>query len=186
MTALRLSAVERAPIYALLARLLIEEVDAPTWESLRTPDVAAFLEQGRPGFADWIAAPASDAALEDLAEEFASLFLVPNGVPLFASAWLEGDRERMAKDLSEFVQNAMTALERQPIVRPPWGRLPMDHLALWLDLIVSAADASPEFAEELVEQLMGPWVAQLGAALEKKARSPLYKAVGALLDALHR
>lgn len=184
-SSLALSAQERAPIYAWLARLLVREVDAETLTALRDPVVSGFFEAGTPGFTQWAALPPTRERLDTLAEEFARLFLVPGGVPLFASAWLDGDQKQLAGDLADFVDTALSALGRKTNPTEPWGRLPLDHLALWLDLIVAAASEKPEVAEHLVQQWMGPWVGDLGRALNQQASSPLYKGIGALLAALH-
>jgi TorA maturation chaperone TorD len=175
---------ERAPIYGLLTRLLVREVDAETWRALRDPVLVEFFEAAVPEFGRWISAEPEKERLDTLAEEFAKLFLVPGGVPLFASAWIEGDARKIADDLAGFVSAALETLGREPLRAEPWGRLPLDHLALWMDLIATASAESPELASHLEEELMGPWVIALGRALEQKATAPLYRGVGALLQAL--
>lgn len=185
-------AADRAPIYGFLARLLIREVDETTWRALRDPVLIDFLETAEPGFGDWIAEEPTAERLESLAEEYARLFLVPGGVPLFASAWLEGEPESVAASLSDFVSGVLDALGRETLVAEPWGRLPLDHLALWLDLVVAAAEqdeASAETgpsgdADHLEAQLLGPWVVRFGEALEASAESPLYRCAGKLLRAI--
>ena len=176
---------ERAPIYRLLARLLIREVDAATWLALREPAIVDFLEAASPEFGDWVAREPNAERLEELAEEFARLFLVPGGVPLFASAWMEGQSESIANELAPFVRDILDATGREPVSAAPWGRLPLDHLALWLDLVAGLAEESPELARHLDEQLMGFWIVSLGRSLEDQAASPLYRSVGALLQDLN-
>ena len=176
---------ERAPIYRLLSRLLIREVDAATWVALREPTIVDFLEVAAPDFGEWIAREPNADRLEELAEEFARLFLVPGGVPLFASAWIEGQPEIVANDLARFAHEILEATGREPVSAEPWGRLPLDHLALWLDLIAGLADESPELARHLDEQLTGAWIVALGRSLEGLAASPLYRSVGALLQDLN-
>jgi TorA maturation chaperone TorD len=176
---------ERAPIYRLVARLLIREVDAATWVALREPAIVDFLEAAAPDFGDWIAREPNAERLEELAEEFARLFLVPGGVPLFASAWIEGQSESVANGLAHFVSEILEATGRETVFAEPWGRLPLDHLALWLDLVAGLADESPELARHLDDQLMGPWIISLGRSLEEHAASPLYRSVGALLQDLN-
>lgn len=185
MSGSALSTAERAPIYGFLTRLLLYEIDAETWNKLRDPVIVAFFERAQPGFGEWIAQSPTPARLETEAEEFARLFLVPGGVPLFASAWLGGDSDRLASDLADFVHEVLETIGREPVHAEPWGRLPLDHLALWLDLIVATTQETPDLADHLEEQLMGPWVLALGEALEVQSRSPLYRATGALLKALN-
>lgn len=186
-----LSAKERAPIDRLIASLLVREVDRATWIRLREDPIPGFFSIEDPGFRDWIEREPTADRIEALAEEFARLFLLPDGVPPFASAWIEGDREPLAEALSTFIGETMEALGVEPIRVEPWGRLPLDHLALLLELVARAGEleGSEEGASSiqahLHRELLGPWVAAFGRSLEARATSPIYRGLGSVLVALH-
>ena len=187
---MRLTARERAPIDRLLSGLLAREIDAATWERLQAAPVTDFFERARPGFREWIEGPPTEPRLETLAEEFARLFLLPGEVPPYASVWLDEDREAAGRAITDLARSALAALGREPVVAEPWGRMPLDHAALLLDLVAAASlealetDADVDAAEPLRAALLDRWLRDFGAALEARAQSPLYAAVGATLVAL--
>lgn len=182
---------ERAPIDRLLAALIVREVDRATWIGLRADPVVAFFEIGDASFREWIQAEPTDERLEALAEEFARLFLLPGGVPPYATAWLDGDRDRRSEELSGCVQRAFDRLGHAPIEAEPWGRLPFDHLALVLELVATASESErtvesgASMGAALRRQLLEPWVDRFATALQARADSPLYRMVGAMLTALN-
>ncbi|WP_279244632.1 TorD/DmsD family molecular chaperone [Candidatus Litorirhabdus singularis] len=180
---------ERAPIYAWLARLLVCEIDAEAWRQLGTArDVLVQLE---PALADELAGQLTPSRCEDLAEEFARLFLLPNGVSPFASSWIAENQasESIRDEISMMVGQGLLALGHQAVHREPWGRLPQDHVAVLLDLVASAQlsnDATAnEIAGHLDQQLLGAWLLAFGSALAQSSREPLYRALGQLTVELH-
>ena len=182
-----LTSAERAPIDLLVSRLLLSELDAALIESLAREEIVAVLERADPEARASLSQPWTRAAEEDAREEYARLFLLPNGVPPFASAWIEGEREQLGAQLTTFVSRAMTALDRTTTDQQ--GNLPLDHLGLLLELAATASlshrELDRDMAEHLRKQALGPWVARFGAALRAKARLPLYRAAGTLLEQLH-
>lgn len=175
LTSPRLSGPERAPIDRLLSRILLREPDAELEELLQASGLVSRLDDS--------------LDLEAHAEEFARLFLLPGGVPPFASAWLEGERERLGAQFVGFVNEALAALGREAERAEPWGNLPRDHLALLLDLSANAAASDdPEdqaLGEHLCEQAIEPWVGAFARALVAQSRCPLYRLTGELLLQLH-
>lgn len=185
-----LSVAERAPIYAWLSGLLVEEIDEPGWQALGREPILGFLCRTEPAFLDWSAAPFSEALRSTLAEEYARLFLLPRGASLLTSSWLDGDREQRAASIATMVERGLEVLGREPLLREPWGRLPLDHLALVFDLIsVSVASGEPrqiEVAGHFDAELLGPWLVDFGERVHALAETPLYRAIGTIIAGLHR
>ena len=97
----------RSALYALFAELLSREVDSDTLQvlrSLREP-IAAI----DPGLGDWIdRADARD--LEESRVEFARLFVLPGGVPPYASAWIPKDAPIDGSGVAMQTRRTMEAL----------------------------------------------------------------------------
>ncbi len=174
----------RAALYRLCADLLTHELDEPRLRDLR--DVAALLVRLEPELQDWLAG-ADEAALEAVRVEFSRLFLLPRGVFPFASAWLEGDCEAQATQIATLVHRAMAALELEQT--EVVGALSLDHLGLLYAVVGAALDSgATERARigELVErEALGAWVLAFADALTKRARAPIYRALGRLIREIH-
>ena len=182
-----LSDRERAPIDLLISRILLVELDLELVKVLKSPAVTNVLEAVEPGVSAELQEP-WDAVRDDFArEEYARLFLLPKGVPPFASAWIEGEREQLGSQLTTFVSRLMTVLDRA--VEPQHGNLPLDHLGLLLELAGTAAlDGRPshqQAAAHLRAEALGPWVGAFGRTLQRQARLAVYRAVGGLLAQLY-
>ncbi len=172
---------ELAPLYELLARLLTAEVDAALLSSLKAPEASALFERLAPGFL------AEEPDLDDLAGEFAALFLIPGGAPPFASAWApEGSPEELPERIATFVHKAMEVLSVEQSGAA--GRLSLDHAGLLCALVARglAGDADQqELARHVREEALAPWAPRFGEALVARASSKVYEATGALLVTLH-
>lgn len=175
--------LERAALYRLFARLLTAAPDAALLDALGAPAAAAVLERAAPGFSAWLGALGSDGQAA-LGTEFARLFLLPRGAAPYASAWIEGDRERLAGQLAAFTHRLMAALDMQQTGSQ--GNLSQDHLGL-LFAVTAEALSRPEaaaLAAHAEGQLLGPWVRAFADALYQRAESPLYRALGRLIPAV--
>jgi len=179
---------ERAPFYALVSRLLLEEVHRETFERLREEPVRSLLIAADSGCEGWLDQDWDESRELRLREEYARLFLMSSGVPPFVSAWLEGDREKLGAELHAFVTGCLRALAREPRVVEPWGRLPLDHLGLLLELVNLAVEEDTEMtleiAQKMEKELLGDWVVVFSRTLVQKAQEPLYVALGRLLEDL--
>lgn len=190
-----LSLAERAPIYAWLAIRFSREIDAVAWAELRSEPLRSILVQLEPALAQPLSLPLSMETEEMLAEEFARLFLLPNGVSPLATPWVASMSGRepslVRDDLTAIVRNGFEALGRKPSGAEPGGRLPLDHVALLFDLVaVSAVQGSMDssdlaIAHHLDRELMNEWLVPFGESLTSKARHPLYGALGQLIADLH-
>lgn len=190
-----LSLAERAPIYAWLATQFTREIDAVAWAELRSEPLRSILVRLEPTLTQPLSLPLSTETKENLAEEFARLFLLPNGVSPLAAPWIASasgrDPSQVRDDLTTIVGNGFEALGRKPSGSEPGGRLPLDHVALLFDLIaVSAAQGAMDssdlaIAHHLDRELMNEWLVSFGETLASKARHPLYRAIGQLVADLH-
>ncbi|MCR9092820.1 MAG: hypothetical protein NXI30_01260 [bacterium] len=190
-----LSLAERAPLYDFAAGLLVREVDEATWAAIGSEPLRTLLDKARPGLAAWSEAPFDEAMREALAEEFARLFLVPGLVPPFGSRWLvrtigdDATREKTRGEIASLVALACEGLGLEATYDGPGGRLPPDHAAR-LFAIAAEAARRPGAGDDPVlarfdETLLGPGWADMGDALTRHARAPLYAALGVLLRDLH-
>ena len=187
---------QRAPIYRWIAQLLIAEVDAAGWRGLREEPVRSTLARLVPALDRALTVDFTTEVRDAHAEEYARLFLLPNGVSPFASSWieLEGLPERSRDELAVLVERGFESLGRVPNDVGAWGRVPRDHVALILDLVSQAASRAAqsqrtedrEIAEHLDAQLVGAWIGRFARALGDGSRLPLYRALGRLLDQLNR
>jgi TorA maturation chaperone TorD len=173
----RLSGAERVPFDRLLSRVLLREPDAELEELLCASGLMSRLDEE--GALD----------LEAYAEEYTRLFLLPEGAPPFASAWLEGERERLGAQFVSFVNETLAALGRETDHAAPWGNLPRDHLGLLLDLSANAfaSDDAEDHAlgEHFCQEAIQPWVGSFARALRDQSRLPLYRLAAELLLQLH-
>jgi len=190
--------IDRAPIYAWLARLLVREIDVETWNGLRSEPVRSLLTRLEPSLGAPLELALSPHREGELSEEFTRLFLLPGGVPPFASVWLESREqdEAAGKNSGESIRRKITLLAergfktlgREPVRAEPWGQLPLDHVALLFDLVSHGA-ASPtpgdfEIALRLDRALLEDWLAPFGVALHERAREPIYRALGQIISSM--
>lgn len=173
---------ELAPLYELLARLLTSEVDSALLSAMREPGAAALLERLAPGFLE------EEPDLDELAGEFAALFLIPGGAPPFASAWApEGAPDELPERIATFIHRAMEALDVEQSGAA--GRLSLDHAGLLCALVargLGGDEYEQSLAQHVRDEALAPWAPSFGAALAAKATSRVYRATGALLVTLHR
>ncbi len=182
---------ELAPVFALLARLILREVDEALLKVLRQADILEVLDKAEPGCAAYLSGPAwepeTSTFFEALDVDFTGLFIVPQGVQPQASAWLPGERELVGGHVASLVNQAVAALELQP-VDPALSQLPADHLALLLSITAQTLGSDDPKAQEmgrgLFEQTLAPWLPDIGARIQARADTPLYRAVGVLLTQL--
>lgn len=186
-----LTLAERGPLYALASRLLVAEVDAVLWSELAMPPLSSLLAQMDDALGTAFADDFTAEREEELAVEFARLFLLPGGVAPYASEWLAQEDQRAAsrEEIMMLVREVLTALEIEPNPEGPGGRLPLDHVGLLFEVAARAAsetdEATQTIAGPLEEQLFGRAWQGFGRALEREAREPLYRALGRLIADIH-
>jgi TorA maturation chaperone TorD len=162
----------RAHLYALLARLLLDELDQPLARYLR----------GLPGLAEHIPPEAQLAAwLADLRVEHHRLFML-NVYPY----------ESIFRDHELMLNTAVT--QRVAALYAACGRAPAarvraaapDHLGVELALMGELAACAPHtpadqaWMVELLHQHLAAWLPACAEALAHGARAPLYRALAGI------
>lgn len=178
----------QAGICDLLARLLLDEPDAELAELVGTEAVSGILEACEPGTISWLRGFNSGSrAFNDAREDYVALFRSPGSVSPRAGSWLSRDGDASGSAAAA-VRSALARLALAPANVGPWGQLPADHVAL---LLAAAAHGlrsprrdSRDAADELLIEFFDPYAARLGRDLHAHARTPLYRATGALIGEL--
>ena len=176
----------KASLATLVAHLLLHEVDGPTLEVLRQEGVLEVLEKLEPGCRDYLAGREwGPADFDSAAAEYCRLFILPRGVPPYASAWLGGDPLVAGPRVAARAAEVRRALG----LEGAGGNPPDDHLGVLLTFLARAWQAGPAgepVARVLTGELLLPWTPAFSEALEREADGPLYRALGSLLGQLSR
>ncbi|TFH23792.1 MAG: hypothetical protein E4H03_05325 [Myxococcales bacterium] len=175
-----------APLYALLARISLLELDRELLGLLREPGLIEVLDKVEPGCRADVMREWSDRDLEAAAEEYCALFLLPDGAVPRASAWIPGEQEMVGSGVDELVDRVLEALGVTP--DGVLARVPRDHLGFLLHLAAVALDdddaAARSVARGLIDQALAPWVGRWTDAVLARAEQPVYRAHARLLAAL--
>ena len=179
----------QAAVHSLLARILLTEMDRDALVALSNPDVLEILERVRPGCAAFVRDTEwTPAALDALAADYCTLFILPKGVAPYAASWLDGDPAVLRGQLTDRINEVLDALR----VRPGefgMGNVPADHVGVLLALHALALEQGGEGLASRSHALLAPWVARFGERLAEHAAgidAPLYEAAGRLLHGLTR
>ncbi len=182
-------AESRNRVYLLLSRLLMKEV---------TPDLLAILKSemmaealGELGFdiKFYLNNQESQKLLDDLAEEYAALFIVPGGISPHESVCLQGMlNQKPAWEAEEFYRRCGL------VIRDEYHLMP-DHLAMELEFMGYLAGREVEARAKQDEKEIAKWLGLQGdffqnhldnwafsflKDLRKYAFHPFYKGLGSL------
>jgi TorA maturation chaperone TorD len=174
-----------AAIHALLSRIFLREADVALLQELARPAIADVLDALEPGFSDFVRQTDwSERALEDLAAEYAGLFLLPGGVTPYAAGWQEGEEGTIRATL----QGEISALYDALHVRPAdfgSGNIPADHIGMLLALrTVALQTGGPGARAARVMALYETWAPHFATGILEKAGTPLYRGAARLLHEL--
>ncbi|MEW5768558.1 MAG: molecular chaperone TorD family protein [bacterium] len=175
-------------VYKLLSRIFIGEVDAPFLRQVRTEGFCESLKSAGIDFGDEFLSRNEEELLEDLAVEYARLFIVPGiSLPPYESVYAEGMLSgESAQQVGNFYRKCgMEVVEA--------SFLP-DHVGLELELMSylkqKEADALKngnqdtsrwmELQKEFMADHLGKWVPQFFTMVEKGTESPFYKEMAKL------
>ena len=161
-----------AALYALLSRLLASEIDLDFHALLSSPEIREILEKVEPSCLD----PFDQ---EMAASEYCRLFVLPNGVPPVASAWLPRSEPNHSVAIVGLVHRLQSALDLSlPTELPP------DHAGTLLAIMSWLLDNQPDTAIDFQRSALAPWLGHFAGALQKEAKLPIYRATGAILASL--
>jgi TorA maturation chaperone TorD len=175
-------------VHLLLANLFLREADEGLLTQLAQPEIADVLDLLEPGAAAYLQETRwNAAALDELAAEYARLFLLPKGVSPYAVAWIGGEEGATRARLGEEIGVLHEALR----VRPTdfgVGNVPADHIGMLLALSAVALQTESTPTEgglaARVRTLLRPWASQFSAALVEGTENPLYRSAARLLEAV--
>jgi len=175
-------------IYKLLSRAFIREVDAQFLRQLRTADFYESLKSAGVDFGDEFLKQNEDSLLEDLAVEYARLFIVPGGgVSPYESVYLEqrvyGEAAGQVKEF--YHQCGLTVVSE--------SMMP-DHIGLELELMghlkCNEAEAIKndnlgnskwvDLFQQFTTDERNKWMTQFFTDVEKVAEHAFYKGMAML------
>ena len=179
---------DASALHLLLANLFLREADADLLAQLAKPDIADVLELLEPGSRAWLQDTTWDEpALDELASEYARLFLLPGGVSPYAVAWMDGEEGNIRARLGDEIGSVMEALRVRP-AEMGLGNVPSDHIGMLLALTAVALQTEEAPAGGglvgRIHDLMRAWAPAFADGLHEKADTPLYRAAARLLQQL--
>ena len=161
-------------VYKLLSRVFIREVDAPFLRQLRTGCFCESLKGVGIDFGDEFQHQNEEALLEELAVEYARLFIVPGkAIPPYESVWCE---ERFMGNSTQAVKD----FYRRCGIKISDETLMPDHIGLELELMGYLIENKNELAGEFMKEHLGKWAPQFFSLIEKEASHPFYKEMAKL------
>lgn len=175
-------------VYKLLSKIFIREVDARFLRQLRTECFCESLRSAGIDFGGEFLSRNEEELLEDLAVEYARLFIVP-GISLspYESVYAEGMLcGESAQQVSNFYRKCGLKIEDETLMT--------DHIGLELELMSylkqKEAEAMKngnqdtsrwiELQKEFVSEHLGKWAPRFFAMAEEGTECPFYKEMARL------
>lgn len=171
-------------LYRFIARLTTSELDDAVLEALRPPVVRDILARCDPGVLEVLDAPPTNQWRQAADEAFAAAFLLPGGAPPRAAAWWDDRDDLTLERLTSGVTAQMRRLGLERRFDAQAGRLPLDHLALMLEVAATGLEREPAMTSAWVELHVNSWAARWGRALAERSTHPIYRALGVLCGSL--
>ena len=162
-----------ASLYALLGRLFAAEIDLDLLAILQSHGIQESFDAIEPGCLDQF-------DQESAAAEFCRLFVLPNGVPAVAAAWLPGSDPNKFAAIAGLVLNLQSKLD---LSLP--AELPLDHAGTLLPIMAWLLENQSETAGDFQRIALDPWLGQFASALGEMTELPIYRAIAAILTSLH-
>jgi TorA maturation chaperone TorD len=182
-------AESRSNVYRLLAVLYMKEVTPEVLEALKSKQVAEAFEELCSDLWRFLHDPEPEKVLNNLAEEYAALFIVPGGIPPYESVRLKGQlSQEPAWQVEEFYRKCGL------VVRDDLRILP-DHFGMELEFMgylagreadESVKDHQAEasgwrgFQSEFFRDHIEKWAFGFLRDLERYAFHPFYRGLGSL------
>lgn len=174
----------QARLLELCARLLVLELDEEARLALNREGLAQGFEELEPGFIDYIVGEWGVEHFDQASAEYCRLFLMPKGTAPVASAWMGDEPAQVGAQIHDAIMGWMLALDLD-LEQGPWGRLPLDHIAVLSGLYSLALQSEDEvtvgLAAQIKERAVRPWLGAWVEAVLAKSQNPLYRGVVKLL-----
>jgi TorA maturation chaperone TorD len=146
----------RSCVYRLLAAVLMKELTSGLLAALRSEDVADALEELEPSIRRFVEDSEPEKLLNDLAEEYAALFLVPGGIPPYESVRLHGMlNQKPSWEVEEFYRKCGLVVREECRILP-------DHLGMELDFMGYLAEKEAEARRNKEEEQAAMWLGLQG------------------------
>lgn len=179
----------RSRVYQFLSQLFLKEVTPEMLDVFLKEETKEALHSLDIDISKIVPDIPQDRLLDELAEEYAALFIVPGGIPPYESVRLEGQLyQKSAFEVEEFYTKCGLVLRDDHSIFP-------DHLGLELffmgyladkeadSLINRTGDDSEKWLElqkEFFEVHLGKWVFKFLQDMEKCAFHPFYRGIAEL------
>lgn len=178
----------RANLYSLFSRVYLREVDKPFLDLLRRNDIAETLKESGFKFYDELISKKEEDLLEDLAVEFASLFLISPGKRLSTYESVQVGKE--AQLGGESASKALFFYKKAGFSFPEEHSILPDHFAVELEFMGHLCDreaaalgsndepaalSERELQREFAMSHLGRWYRQFLGKIEAATEHPFYK-----------
>lgn len=178
----------RANLYSLFSRVYLREVDKPFLDLLRGNDIAETLKESGFKFYDELISKKEEDLLEDLAVEFASLFLISPGKRLspYESVQVGKEAQLGGESASKalfFYKKAGFSFPEEHALLPDHFAVELEFMGLLCDREAAAIDRDDKEAIEFQRLLqkefamshLGRWYRQFLGQIEAATEYPFYK-----------
>lgn len=154
---LPLIAKSRSSVYRLLSRFYLKEVDLEFLKRLKSKEIIDSLSELGVDFGKILNSKPEEKLLDELAEEYAALFIVPGGIPPYESVRLKGMlcQEPEWKTREFYKRCGLVVKEDLKIFS--------DHLGMELEFMGYLADKEASAWENKDEKTAAEW-----ASLQKE------------------
>jgi putative dimethyl sulfoxide reductase chaperone len=183
-------AESRCRLYRLFSQLLMKEVDPGMLALLKGDVMAGALGELAPDIRDILDCGDMEKQLDDLAEEYAALFIVPGGIPPYESVRMHGMlNQKPSWEVEEFYRRCGLVIKDECRILP-------DHLGMELEFMGYLAEKEggarrrgdekesskwSAFQEAFFRGHIATWAFDFLRDLQRLAFHPFYKGIGSLI-----
>lgn len=178
----------RANLYSMFSRVYLREVDKPFLDLLRRNDIAKTLKESGFKFYDELVSKKEEEFLEELAVEFASLFLISPGKKLSPYESVQVGKEAQlggeaASKVLFFYKKAGFSFPEEHALLPDHFAVELEFMGHLCDREAAAIDRDDkkesEFQRVLQKEFamshLGRWYRQFLGKIEAATEHPFYK-----------
>lgn len=178
----------RANLYSLFSRVYLREVDKPFLDLLRGNDVAETLKESGFKFYDELISKKEEEFLEELAVEYASLFLISPGKNLSPYESVQVGKEAQlggeaASKALFFYKKAGFSFPEEPPLLPDHFAVELEFMGLLCDREAAAIDGNDKekiesqrlLQKEFAMSHLGRWYRQFLGKIEAATEHLFYK-----------
>ncbi len=179
----------RSRVYQFLSRLFLKEVTPELLDVLLKEEIKEELYSLDIDISKILPDIPQDRLLDELAEEYAALFIVPGGIPPYESVRLEGQLyQKSAFEVEGFYKNCGLLIKDSFILFPDhigmelefMGYLADKEADALLNSIMDEAEKWLELQKEFFEVHLGKWAFKFLQDMEKCAFHPFYRGIAEL------